>query len=437
MKFIKPDLHLLVLFISSLVLFAAGGARVIHSSNDFVPVYTGARCLLDGCDPYDTTQLEQQFFQGGGLRGELPSWQIDVPVYPPSTFLVLSPLALLQFPFARLVWFLLNGCLFVIAAGLVHSICPSSHRWLATILVSFILVTAAILLVLAQPAVLAIALLAIGSYLFLRGRLLGLGAGLLMLSLAVKPQIGGFIVLYFLAQRIYWRYAAVALAGAAAILLCAGLILGHHPRSAGWASTLRANLSATLSPGGSADPRPENHQAVGDENLQTLSSIFFADARRFNAVAYAVFLALLAAGILAARKTNAGLERHFLVLGALSVLTLMPVYHRFYDTRLLLLSIPAVVIVFGKRRLLGALIAVLTVLATVSVQYRVQTYLLQHGQWQNILANKFLFILLLRQQNLELLLLFSLYLVAMFSLRSAAPMDRDHLYEPAIPLHAK
>ena len=97
------------------------------------------------------------------------------------------------------------------------------------------------------------------------------------------------------------------------------------------------------------------------------------------------------------------------------------------------------VIVFEKRRLLGALIAVLTVLATVSVQYRVQTYLLQHGQWQSILANKFLFILLLRQQNLELLLLFSLYLVAMFSLRFSGPaaMDRDHLYEPAIPLHAK
>ena len=35
----------------------------------------------------------------------------------------------------------------------------------------------------------------------------------------------------------------------------------------------------------------------------------------------AALLALLAAGILAARKTKAGLERHFLVLGALSVLT--------------------------------------------------------------------------------------------------------------------
>ena len=98
MKFTKPDLHFLVLCISALILFAVGGARVIHSSNDFVPVYTGARCLLHGCNPYDPSQLEQQFFQGGGHAEELPSWQIDVPVYPPSTFLALSPLALLRFP---------------------------------------------------------------------------------------------------------------------------------------------------------------------------------------------------------------------------------------------------------------------------------------------------------------------------------------------------
>ena len=279
MKFTKPDLHLLVLCISALILFALAGARVIHASNDFVPVYTGARCLLHGCDPYDTSQLEQQFFQAGGHAVELPSWQIDVPVYPPSTFLVLSPLALLRFPVARLLWFLLNGFLFVISAGLVLSICPPSHRWLATALVSFLVVTAGILLVLAQPAVFAISLVIIGCYLFLRGNLLPLGALLFTLSLAVKPQIGGFIVLYLVAQRIHWRYAAAALAGAAALLLCASLILSHHPHSAGWASTLNANLSATLSPGGSADPRPANQQAIGDVNLQTLTSIFFADAQ--------------------------------------------------------------------------------------------------------------------------------------------------------------
>src|ERR1700677_2457161 len=120
MKFTKPDLHLLLLFISVLVMFALAGARVIQASNDYVPVYTGARCLLHGCNPYDTSQLEQQFYQAGGHASELPSWQIDVPVYPPSIFLVLSPLAPLTFPVARVIWFLLNGFLLFIAARLIQ-----------------------------------------------------------------------------------------------------------------------------------------------------------------------------------------------------------------------------------------------------------------------------------------------------------------------------
>ena len=430
MKFTKPDLHLLIFCLSALILFAAGGARFIHASNDFVPVYSGARCLLHGCNPYDTTQLEQQFFQSGGHPDELPSWEIDVPVYPPSTFLALSPLALLRFPVARLIWFLLNSCLFISAGWLILCACPRSDRWLATILVSVLLVTSRILLVLGQPAVFAISLLTIGCYLFLRGRLLPLGALLFLFSLAVKPQIGGLIVLYFLAQRIHWRWAAAALAGAGALLLCGSLILERHPRSADWTSTLSANLSATLSPGGSADPRPANQQSIGDVNLQALTSIFFVDARRFNAVAYLIFLVLLGVGIIGILRSRGAPEMHFLALGALSILSLLPVYHRFYDTRLLLLSVPAVLTVFHKRRLLGAVMAVLTVLAIISLQYRVQIFLLQHGEWQRMLRDRFLFILLLRQQNLELLALFCLYLVAIFSVRfSNAAAIQPPVYE--------
>ena len=53
---------------------------------------------------------------------------------------------------------------------------------------------------------------------------LPLGAPPAMLSLAVKPQIGGLIALYFLAQKIYRRYAAVALVGALALLLFCGSV---------------------------------------------------------------------------------------------------------------------------------------------------------------------------------------------------------------------
>lgn len=435
MKFTKPDLHLLVLFLSALVMFGLAGARVIRASNDFVPVYTGARCLLHGCNPYDTSQLEQQFYTAGGHASELPSWQIDVPVYPPSTFLVLSPLALLRFPVARVLWFLLNGCLLVTAARLIQIMSPVQYRWLTTVLVSYFVITAEIVLVLGQPAVFAISLLIIGSYFFLSDRFLPAGGLLFPLSLAVKPQIGALIVLYLLLRRIHWRYAAMAMAGAGVLLLSATLILGHHPRSAAWASTLRANLSATLGPGGSADPRPENQQAIGDLNLQTLTSIFFPEAHTFNIVAYCVFLALLGLGIFVALRTSASRETHFISLAALSVLTLMPVYHRFYDTRLLLLSVPAVGVIFQRRRLLGVLIALLTLLATISVQYRTQIFLLQHAKWQKVLANKILFILLLRQQNLELLVLFCLYLVAMFSIRSSRTAKAGYpVFEPAVSM---
>jgi hypothetical protein len=415
----KPILHVLVLASAAVVFFAAGAARAFRASNDFVPVYTGARCLLHGCNPYDTAQLEQQFFQGGGHPSELPSWQIDVPVYPPSTFLALSPLAVLPFPVARLVWLLLNGSLFIVATGLIVGLCPRPQIWLATILASTFLLTSAILLVLAQPALFAISLVVIASYLFLRGRLLPLGALAFMLSLAVKPQIGGLILLYLLVQRIHWRYAAVAMLGALAFLLSASFILQHHPRSADWATTLRGNLSATLSPGGSADPRPANQQAIGDINLQALTSVFFPEAKQFNAAAYVVFLALFALSITAIARTAATRETHLLALAALAILSLTPVYHRFYDSRLLLLTIPATVLIFRRRRVLGAIIGAFTVLAIISVQYRVQGYYLQQGKLQTVLQNKFLLIVLLRQQNLELLILFCLYMAALFSHRLA------------------
>jgi Glycosyltransferase family 87 len=418
MKFARPSLQFLVLGVAAVVFLVAGGRRAFHISYDFVPVYTGAGCLLHGCNPYNTSQLEQQFFRAGGRADELNSWDIDVPVYPPSTFLALAPLALLSYPAARLLWFVVNGSLFVTSAVLVLSLCPRTHRWLATILSSLILATSGILLVLGQPAVFAISLVIIGSYLFLRGRWLPLATVLCMLSLAVKPQIGGLIMLYFLSQRIHWRYVVAALAGALILLLSGSLLLSLHPGSSAWPATLRANLSATLSPGGSADPRPANQEAIGDANLQPLTSIVFSDAGRFNLAAYAIFLGLLAVWVMAVPWTKVAPAMHFLALSGLSVLSLLPVYHRFYDTRLLLLSVPAVMILFEKRRFLGGAIAIVTALAVISVQYRVQVFLVGRAEWQNILQNKLLFILLLRQQNLELLLLFCLYLAGILQLKT-------------------
>jgi len=425
-KFRRPDIYWLVLCLSALIFFSVAVERfhAFHSAIDYIPVYTGARCLLHGCNPYNTSQLEQQYLEADGRADELPAWNEEIPLYPPSTLLVLSPLSLLRFPVARVLWILLNGCLFAISAGLILSICSRAHRWLATLLASLMLVTSGILLALGNPAIFAISLLIIGCCLLLRGRLLPLGAFLLMLSLAVKPQIGGLIVLALIAMKIRWRYAVLAVAGAFALLLTAGLILSMHPRSSNWTSGLSGNISSTLGPGGHNDPRPDGKRAIADINLQAVTSVFFADQREFNAVAYAVFLALLMVWVMAVLRTNTSPEMHLLSVAALAALSLTPVYHGFYDTRMLLISVPAVVIVYQKRRLLGAGIGVLTILSVVSVQDRVQKIFLHHAMLQSMLSHKILFVLFLRQQNLELPLLFCLYMFAIFAIRfpSVPPM---------------
>ncbi len=409
----------MLVFCISALFFSVGGYGALHGSCDFISVYTGARCLIHGCNPYDTSQLDQQYFQAGGRADELLPWAYEIPMYPPSTFLVLIPMSLLSFPVARLLWFLLNGCLFITAAGLVLFMCPRSHRWLATVLVSFILATSRVPLAVGQPSISAISLFVIGGYFFHRGRYLPLGAFLMILSLAVKPTIGCLIVLYLLARGFHRRYAVAAAAGALVFILSAGLILTMHPNSADWSSALHANISTSFNVGGFNDPHPANVYAIMFINLQAVTSVFLPDMREYNAAAYAIFLALLAVWITAVLRTKASPEMHLLSIATLALLTLMPVYHRWYDNRILLITIPAVVIVYQKRRLLGTFIGALTALIiySLSLQSRVQVFLLNHAMWQSVLQNKILFILLLRQQNLELPILFCLYMVAIYSIR--------------------
>jgi hypothetical protein len=396
-KVLKLDPHALVIAIAAVIFFALGGLRAHYVRNDFVPVYEGARCLLYGCNPYGSGEL----------------------LYPPSTLFVLSPLALFKYPVAWFIWFVLSGGLFVAAVVLILSLCPRQHRWLATALGAVLLAGSSLLLILGQPSAFAVSLVGIGVYFFLRGRLLLVGAMLIMLSLAVKPQIGGLIVLYLFFKGVHRRYAALSMAGALAILLCGGLMLRVHPQSAGWVADLRTNLSRATVPGATDDPRPSNEQAAAALNLQTITSVFFNDEKVYNDVAYAIFAMLLAAWVVAVIRMNPNLNNHLLSIGALTVLTLMPVYHRNYDSRFLLLAIPGTLIIFERRRILGALLCILTALATVSIQHWVQLFLQRDGMFHTVQQNKALLVLLLRESDIRLLILFGLYMVALFDIPDA------------------
>jgi hypothetical protein len=394
MQFRKWNPHMVVMSIAAMIFLALSALRASYARNDFVLVYDGARCLLHGCNPY-----------GGG---EL--------LYPPSTLLALSPLALFQYPAAWLIWFLLNGALLIFATFLILSLCPNSHRWLATALGAILLAGSSRLLILAQPSAFAISLVVIGVYCFLRGRRILVGALLLMLSLAVKPFIGGLIVFYLFFKGVHRYYAALAMAGALSILLCAGLILKMHPQSANWVSDVRANISRAVAPGATDDPRPASEQAVAALNLQTVTSVFFREEKQFNVAAYAVFAVLFLAWALATLRMDSSTDNHLLAIGALTVLTLLPIYHRTYDSRFLLLCIPSATIIFEKRRVIGAFMCAIIALATLSTQHLAQELLLRDGLLQTVQQSKALLIFLLRGSDVQLLVLFALFMVAFFNI---------------------
>jgi len=432
----QANLRTLVFCLAALFCVTAGTYKASHFSKDLIPVYSGVRCLLHGCNPYDTAQLEEQYLAGDGdaklLGGDF--WRSYIPVYPPSTFLVLSPMGLLRFPVLRPVWAILSSGLFIIAAGAVLFACPRRYRWVATILVSLFLVVKVNTSLLAQgnPTPFAIALLILGTVLLLRDRNIPLATLLLMISLAVKPQLGGLIALYFVAKRIHWRAVVVAMAGALMILVIAGVILRVNPRSHDWVPSLQANVAESIQPGQTNDPRPESLGAMGIVNLQTITSVFFDDSKTFNAAAFGIFAAMLAVWIAAVLKANNGPNDHYLPISALVLLSLLPVYHRSGDDLLLLLTIPAVILILEKRPALGAWVAVMTAMVCVAeFTDSLRVHIVQHYfGWPGILQHKVLVILLLRQQSLLLLVLFGLYLTALL-FRVPARVEQQYL-RPAV-----
>ena len=391
----KPIWKIVTIGIASLLFIVLGAKRAEYPQNDFAPVYKGAVCLWSGCNPYGSGEL----------------------LYPPSTLLVTAPLAVFQYRIAWSLWFLGNAALFIVAAGLVVALCPREKRWVATILTAVLVAGSSQLLIFGQPSTLSISLLGIGVYCLLQRRMPWLGAVLLMISLAVKPQIGGLVVVYLLFMKAYRRYAVVAFAGAAVILLCGSAILNAHPESSHWVSGLSANLSSAVAPGATNDPRPNNEAATAAINLQTVTSVFFEQPKMYNDTAYAVVAILLMAWAAINLREKSSINDQLVSIGTLSIITLLPVYHRAYDTRLLILFIPAAVIVLERRRIEGILLCVLTALATVSIQHWVTLALHRAGLLEKVMTNKLWLILLLRETNLRLLLLAGLIMVAAIGLR--------------------
>ncbi len=440
-----PSISFLLVLLGCL-LFAIRGYRdqvTTLQSFDFKPVYSGARCLIDGCDPYDSPTLQREFLAHGGNPSDLRPFRPFNANYPPSALALVTPLALLPFGPAHLLWLLISALLFSIAALLIWDLCSDLPGVLGSPLLgtgalptSFLLAvfvaSSTMLLMLAQPAGVALGLLGIAVWCLLRNRYPAVAVPAFALSLTLKPHLGALIWTFLLVARspvgiqtsvglpaALYRRRAAQIAAATVLLCIPGLVWASmHPASADWPIELRRNLAGIAAHGNASDPGPANNEAHDITNLQAAFSVFKDRPGFYNNASFAVSATLFVLWIAPLLRSVPSSQRDLLALATASGLTLLPLYHRQYDTRVLLLTFPAVALLLATRRRLGWVALTWTAVGTVVTSHNFPHLFERYSRGQ---TGMLVTLVCFRAMPLFLLGLTCFYLLCLYRLRTPEP----------------
>jgi hypothetical protein len=95
--------------------------------------------------------------------------------------------------------------------------------------------------------------------------------------------------------------------------------------------------------------------------------------RDMNLIAWGLTSLLLAIWLIAVLRCPPSRESDLVALAGIAALTLLPIYHRLYDARILILAIPGLLLIVGRRRLQAtALVVLMTcVFLSTNKMYRV------------------------------------------------------------------
>ena len=317
---------------------------------DFAQMYFGLRAVAHHHDLYDGSAPLREFDATGWRFPKVPPASLEalrtllgVADYPPTTYFVLAPFALPQWPLAQDLWFWLMAGLLVFAALLIWDLAPGPTA-MAGCLAGFMLLNCKIVLMLGNPGGIVVAFCVIAAWCLLRGRFEPAAVVLLAFSLMMKPQIAGFVWFYFLlsggnARKRAWQ--TLALVGALGV--CAAIWI--EPSSPHWIPEIRKNLATISAHGWFSDAGSgaiENFRSYDPViGLPGLFSLFANDPRIYDLLSNAIGAGLFLLWCFAVARKRFSSEGALLALASISELALVIVYHRTHDTKLLLLTIPA------------------------------------------------------------------------------------------------
>ena len=320
---------------------------------DFQAVYYGTRCLLEHHNPYNVAELEAVYRADGGERPfETPKHRQTVTLYVnlPTTFLFVAPLAMLPVEAAEAIWLLFLIGVFILAAILMWRLGESYAPGVSLFLVCILLAESELTFATGNTAGVVVGLCLVAVWCFLQERFVTAGILCLAASLAIKPHDAGLVWLYFLlAGGVYRKRALQALLITFVLGVSALLWVSHVAPH--WMQNWSANMANISGPSGLNNPGPGS--VTGSTagmviDLQAAVAVFRDDPRIYNPISYAVCGAMLLLWTITTLRSRFSSSRAMFALAAIVPLTMLVTYHRPYDAKLLLLTIPACAMVWAE-----------------------------------------------------------------------------------------
>jgi hypothetical protein len=329
--------------------------------SDFKAVYYGARCVIHHNDPYKNGEI-LRLYQAEG--GQFPSDPIIsrsvrravlVCINLPTALFLTLPFAVLPWGLAHALWISVMVASLVLGAFLMWNLGADFAPVLCGALICLVLVNSQVVVIIGNAACIAVGLCLVAVWCFLENRFVLPGVLCLAISLLLKPHDAGLVWLYFLLAGGVQRKRALQTL-IVVIVVALPAVLWVYRVSPHWMTELHSNLLQTTARGDLNDPGPSSmgaHTLGMIVSLQTIVSLFRDDPHFYNPVTYLVCAPLLLVWVFVTLRSRATQSRSWLALAAIAALSMLPVYHRQYDTKLLLLTVPACVMLWAEGGLIG------------------------------------------------------------------------------------
>jgi hypothetical protein len=334
--------------------------------NDFLSPYIQTRAWLHGADPYDAQSLivfwpshnpRPTFVDADAAKGVLEKNCGMPSPYPLTSLVLLSVFAVLPWRVALTAWIAISVVAVVLAASALVEVCgrrlqdPRSVIFLA---LAFALAPVHTGLATANPAILSVSLV-VGTFWAVRKNRNTISAVLLALAVCLKPTVAGGFLLYFVVRR-HWRLLATTSVVTVVVALIGWVRLAVAGMN--WIPSYLENSRRMFAVGSVDDFTRASWLRFNLLNAQVFFGGLVRDASMANLLARLLGVILLISWIWLCwrRRSSTGL----LEISAISILSLIAVYHRFYDAALLMLPLAWSVLLVSRRS------AALLTLATIA-----------------------------------------------------------------------